>query len=121
MNYKGISFQNFTKNKSIALSDIDLVKRDLYIHLFTRRGERVKMPNFGTSIPDMLFEPMTEELLRRMYEEVSRVIEYDPRVKQLRLVVIPFYDRGAALIVADLLYVELDLKDTLHINIEFRG
>lgn len=79
------------------------------------------MPNFGTSIPDMLFEPMTEELLRRMYDEVARVIEYDPRVRQLRLAIIPFYDRGTAYIVADLLYVELNLKDTLHLNIEFRG
>lgn len=121
MNYTGISFQNFTKNKSIVLTDIELVKRDLQNHLFTRRGERVKMPNFGTSIPDMLFEPMTEDLMRQMYAEVEQVIDYDPRVLKLDLTLVPFYERSTALIIAELFYVELNLKDVLHLNIEFRG
>ena len=47
-----------------TLTDIDLVKRDLLNHFYTKKGERLMKPNFGSIIWDLLMEPedtVTEE------------------------------------------------------------
>jgi phage baseplate assembly protein W len=61
--------------------DKDLVKRDLLNHIFTRRGERVMNPTFGTSIHDLLFEPFNESLKDRIISEIREVIDAEPRVQ----------------------------------------
>jgi phage baseplate assembly protein W len=67
------------KASSRILVDKDLAKRDLMNHFYTRRGERLANPEFGSIIWDMLFEPMdayTESLIQ---EDVERIINSDPR------------------------------------------
>jgi len=61
--------------------DKNLVKRDLLNHIFTRRGERVMNPTFGTSIHDLLFEPFNESLKDRIISEIREVIDAEPRVR----------------------------------------
>ena len=98
-----------------------MVNRDLYNHIFTRKGSRVKMPTFGTSIPDMLFEQLDDDLMLILDTELREVIAYDPRVKLLSLNLYPIYDLGTVYAVADLQYIELDLNGKLDIKLEFEG
>ena len=119
--YKGFSFFRYQYDKSIVVTDVQLVKNDLYNHIFTRKGERLKMPLFGTQIPDLLFEPMTEELLFTVDSELRRVFNYDPRVEIVSFDIYPFYDTQTILAVADLNYIELDVTDRFDLNLEFQG
>jgi phage baseplate assembly protein W len=116
--YKGFSFKNFEKNKSFIIKDLELVKEDLINHIYTRFGERVKMANFGTRIPDLVFEPLDIESLTIINEDLDDVFNYDPRVQLINLDIIPDFDENIVLAYAELFYVELNLKDTLHINIQ---
>ena len=117
--YKGFSTKKFQNKKDFVLTDIDLVKEDLINHIFTRRGERVKMADFGTSIPDLIFEPLVEEVVVRVRDELNRVFTYDPRVEVVDMVVIPLYDESAIVALADLNYIELNETDRLSLRIEF--
>ena len=119
--FKGISFSSYNENKSIKIFDIDLIKRDLTNHIFTRIGERVKMPNYGTRIPDMLFEQMDDESLSVIYNDFSYVMNYDPRVSVLDIKIIPLYEQNAVYCVADLQFIDFGLTDTLYIRLEFEG
>ena len=67
--YRGISFTNYDDNKILSMYDINLVKKDLMNHIFTRLGERIMMPTFGTRIPDLVFEPLDNKTLEIIYEE----------------------------------------------------
>ena len=122
--YKGFSFKNWQKTKSFTVTDVDLVKQDLLNHIFTRKGQRVGLRGFGTSIEDLLFEPFDDDTIVLISDQVRAVIDYDPRV-ELRTEedyqVIPDYDRGILLITARLYYVELNLVNILHINLEFES
>lgn len=63
-----------------TLTDIDLVKRDLLNHFYTKKGERLMKPNFGSIIWDLLMEPedtVTEEEIK---DDIKRIIDTDPRV-----------------------------------------
>lgn len=70
-------------SSSRVLTDKALAIRDLKNHFYTRRGERVMNPEFGSIIWEMLFEPLdsyTEGVVR---DDVERIINSDPRWKLL--------------------------------------
>ncbi len=117
--YKGFSTFEFQKNKSTTLRDVELVKLDLLNHLFTSRGTRIMMPNFGTSLPSLVFEPIDEVTVEEVRTEVAAVFDYDPRVRTIKFNVIPDYDNYTIIVEASLLYVELDTVDDFNLNIQF--
>ena len=122
--YKGFSFKGWQQNKSFILTDVDIVKQDLLNHIFTRRGDRVGQRGFGTVIQDLVFEPFDDDTIVLVSDQVRAVIAFDPRV-ELRseddFIVQPDYDTGVLAIAARLFYVELNLTDILHINLEFES
>ncbi len=117
--YRGLSFRNFSKNKSIKLYDVDLVKKDIWNNIFTRRAERVKMFSYGTRIPDIVFEPLDDIALDVIEEDLHAVIAGEPRVNLVDMRIVPLYDRGVVIASIVLYYLELDFTDTLSINITF--
>jgi phage baseplate assembly protein W len=78
--YKGFSTvnNNFSSSK---LTDTDLIKRDLLNHFAIRKGEKLMNGEFGTSLRDLIMDPLTEETKAIVIQEVNAVIENDPRVR----------------------------------------
>ena len=62
----GKQFGNF------KLYDIELAKRDLLNELYTRKGERIMSPEFGSIIWDLLFD-------------MQRILTKDPRLELRQL------------------------------------
>lgn len=119
--YVGFSTKQYEKNKSFILTDVDLVKEDLLNHIFTKKGDRPKMPNFGTRIPDLAFEPLDAKSLRIVNVDLTAVFNYDPRVKLNTLRILPLYEEKAIVAVADLDFIYLNFSGQLDIRIEFEG
>lgn len=119
--YKGYSSHEYVPKKTFSIQDVELVKLDLLNHIFTRKGERVMMPAFGTRIPDLAFEPLDTITLSILEEDLRTVFNFDPRVDLLELVVTPYYDSNAVTAAARLLYVELNMVDVLELNIVFES
>lgn len=119
--YKGFSSFEFAQKKKFRLTDVELVKMDLLNHIFTKRGSRVMMPTFGTDIPNLVFEPLDEEVVELVREQLQQVINFDPRVEGLELNVQPNFGTGEIIASARLLYVELNTVDSFELNITFEG
>lgn len=117
--YKGFSTQQYENRKTFVLRDVELVKRDLLNHIFTSKGERVKMPTYGTIIPDVVFEPLDDITIRAIRRDLLTVIAYDPRVTERSLELVPYYDKNSLLIIMDLDYVEIGMNDILEIKLQF--
>lgn len=118
--YRGFSSHQYLANKqSMTLTDVSLVKRDLLNHIFTRRGERLMMPNFGTTIPDLLFEPIDEETIKEVRQQLTMVFNYDPRVSLIDMAVYAVPDMNGIIASAVLQYIELDTVDRFDLHIEF--
>lgn len=77
--YKG--FSTVAGVKSNQLYDIELIKQDLINHFYTRKGERVMNPNFGSIIWDMLYEPLDASNKDEIVEDCKIIIAKDPRVE----------------------------------------
>lgn len=76
----GFSTQEMEGKRGWSVTDIQLIKRDLLNHFYTRKGERVMLPTFGTIIWDLLFEPFTDSVKGAIEADVRKVVKSDPRV-----------------------------------------
>jgi hypothetical protein len=103
--------------KGFRRTGAELVKQDLLYHLFTRRGERVMMPEFGTDLQDMVFEPNDPITQDRISSEIQSVIDHDPRVELIRSVVSVDEDNHMITVEVLLRFIELEIVDTLNLDI----
>ncbi len=62
-----------------TLVDSEIAKRDLMNHFYTRRGERVQNPEFGSILHELVFEPLDQETEEAALDDVKRIINNDPR------------------------------------------
>lgn len=62
-------------------SDLNQIRSDLLILLLTNPGERVMMPEFGTGLRDLIFEPNDPTLSLRAREMIIKSIStFEPRI-----------------------------------------
>lgn len=106
-------------SNTLALTDVALVERNILNHLFTAKGSRLMMPNFGTNLDKMIFEPLDPILLADLYSEIETVIKFDPRVKLISLILTPDYDVNIVSVSITLQYLELQVTKSLNLNITF--
>ena len=118
--YKGFSTANWLETRSFQVADIEVIKHDLSNHIFTRLGERVMQPGFGTRIPDMAFEPNDEETIKIIKDDVIKVISYDPRVQLKSVEVYPIPDNNTIIIMVTVYYVEFQVTSVLNIDVKSR-
>lgn len=78
--FKGFSTVD-RRNSNFKLYDIELAKRDLLNEFYTRKGERLMSPAFGSIVWDLLFDPMTPETTELIKEDTLRIITKDPRLE----------------------------------------
>jgi len=79
-------FNTVDQNRpSYVLTGDDLVKRDLLNEFYTKLGERVMRPNFGSKIWDHLMDPSTADLDQIIKDDIARVIKKEPRADLVNL------------------------------------
>jgi len=66
---------------NFKIYDIELAKRDLLNEIYTRKGERLMSPEYGYIVWDLLFDPLTYELVNIIREDTLRIISRDPRLE----------------------------------------
>lgn len=124
--YRGFSTKFYGKcsgnNTTVgfSLKDLALIKQDLLNHIFTSKGERYMQPTFGTNIPDIIFEPLTNDVVARIEEEIVHVVQSDPRVSLLHIQIDSDPDAYTVTVNLLLEYIELDVVDGFEFNIEFK-
>jgi phage baseplate assembly protein W len=101
---------------SFSTVNVETVKRDLLNHIYTIPGERVMQPNFGTRIPLLAFQPLDQTTLKIIEDDLRMVVNYDPRVKLVDIALVPLPDNNAIVALIDLIYVQLDVPETLKLE-----
>lgn len=91
--------------------DINTVKQDLINNFHIRQGEKLDDPSFGTIIWDVLFDPLTDQLKKLIVEDVTRIINYDPRVNPQEILV-DSYEHGIT-VTCTLTYIDYNITETL--------
>jgi phage baseplate assembly protein W len=88
--FTGFSTTDSVRTRQRTFYDIELCKRDLMNHFFTRVGERVMRSNWGCSIWNYLMEPFTPSIKNQISAEAVRIVTADPRCKLVALNIVEF-------------------------------
>lgn len=59
--------------------DLDLARQDLLNHFNTRKGERIMLPEFGSIVWELLFDPLDDRTVYLIDQDVRAIIKNDPR------------------------------------------
>lgn len=113
--YRGLSTVGNPSN-SFALYDLALIKQDIINHFHIRRGEKLENPEFGTIIWDVLFDPLDEQLKELIAQNVTEIVNYDPRVKVDQLVVSQ-YESGIQ-IECELTYLPYNISEAIRFRFD---
>ena len=98
------------------LYDLALIKQDILNHFHIRQGEKLSDPEFGTIIWDVLFDPLTEQLKEAIVNNVTAIVNYDPRV-QVTNVAIDQYESGLQIEI-DLSYLPYNISENLKLQFD---
>lgn len=120
--YVGFSTRNYEeRGGTFTIYNVECVEQDLINAIFTERGQRVMMPNYGTRIPLLAFEPGDQQTIDIITLDLTEVFKNDPRVNLLNLDVIPALDSNAIVAVAKLEYIEFNVTKDLNITVESKN
>jgi phage baseplate assembly protein W len=98
------------------VTDVELVKQDLLNHFAIRRGEKLMNPEFGSIIWNCLYEPITDEIRGIIIDDVTKIVNYDPRT-QVVDITIDQYDTGLQLEI-DIEYVTTSQQERLVLSFD---
>jgi len=76
-----IGYNTIDQVKNFTLTDKELVKRDLLNSIMIREGEMPGRPEVGTNIWSYVFDPNTDDVVRKIKAEIQRLIDTDPRIQ----------------------------------------
>ena len=108
--YRGFSTVN-TTIENTTLYDLELIKQDLINNFHIRKGEKLENPTFGTIIWDALYEPFTDQLKQVIVNDVTQIVNADPRTNVVRAVVTA--KDNAIQIEVTLIYLPYNIQDTI--------
>lgn len=112
--YRG--FSSSTKDKSFKIYDHEAIKQDIINHFHIRQGEKLSDPTFGCIIWDILFEPFTVDLQQAIVENVTFIINYDPRV-QAEEVIVDQYENGIQ-VTATVKFLNYSIVEEMRFNFD---
>lgn len=113
--YKGFSTVS-TDTINGALYDLALIKQDLINHFHIKKGEKLENPEFGTIIWDMLFEPLTEQVKELIVNDVTTIVNSDPRIKTVQTIVTQV--KQGLQIELTLIYVPYNIQESMQFTFD---
>ena len=75
-----VGYNTIDQVKKFTLTDKELVKRDLLNAIMIREGQLPGRPEVGTNIWSYVFDPNTDDTVRKIKNEIQKLIDADPRI-----------------------------------------
>jgi phage baseplate assembly protein W len=100
----------------------DAIKANLLNFLLTAKRERVMNPQFGSGLPDLLFEPVTDTFIEQAESLIYNGIElFFPQVQILNLNVDLYPDNSTVVIYLKYTVINTNIEDELQLNLNNGG
>tara|TARA_B100000029_G_C17598824_1_gene965087 strand:- start:3999 stop:4442 length:444 start_codon:yes stop_codon:yes gene_type:complete len=113
--YRGLSTVD-PANRSNVLYDIALIKQDIINHFHIRQGEKLENPEFGTIVWDVIYEPLTEQLKTVIAQNITEIVNSDPRVS-VDAIVIDQYESGI-IVDCTLSYLPYNISEQMRLTFD---
>jgi phage baseplate assembly protein W len=118
--FKGFSTVGTSLSREHTFYDIELIKRDLMNHFYTRIGERVMRPTWGCRIWDYVMEQFTPSVRDDIVSEVIRICRAETRVTLDESSVLVYERNQGIRVEVPLVFSPHNVKDTFSLDFERR-
>lgn len=109
-------------NDILVDNDLDAIKNSVRNIFSTRKGQKLLTPEFGSSLEQYLFEPITEIYARAIGDDILTSLEkYEPRIEVLKVLVLPNPDQNQYNISVAYKFLEFKKESVLNILAQFGG
>jgi len=103
---------------SLRLKNMELAKQDLINHFNIRKGEKWTDPTFGSNLPYYIFQPLDENTIELINDDVYQVISYDPRFEISDTEVTVVHDSHTITVSVKLIYLPTTTATDLQIKFD---
>ena len=110
--FKGFSTIN-RQYGNFKLYDKELAMRDLLNELYTRRGERLMSPSYGSIVWDLLFDPLIDSVIAAIDDDCRRIVTKDPRLELIQVLVTESVDQQNVVVTLMLRYLPTSTVEEL--------
>ena len=109
-------------NDILVDNDIDAIKNSIRNIFSVRKGQKLLNPEFGSSLDQYLFEPITEIYARAIGDDILTAIQrYEPRIEVLKVKVVANQDDSQYNISVVYRFLEIKKESVLNIIAQFGG
>ena len=107
---------------NVVDNDLEAIKNSVRNIFSTRKGQKLLTPEFGSSLEQYLFEPITEIYARAIGDDILTSLEkYEPRIEVLKVFVLPNPDQNQYNISVAYKFLEFKKESVLNILAQFGG
>lgn len=110
--FKGFSTIN-RQYGNFKLYDKELALRDLLNELYTRKGERLMSPSYGSIVWDLLFDPLIDTVIEAITDDCRRIVDKDPRLELIQVLVTESVDQQSVQVTLVLRYLPTSTVEEL--------
>lgn len=123
ISYRGIYTRDFAFDGFVDITDGNSLIQNVYSILLTRRGERLFMPNFGTTLEDRIFDLMMEGDDDNILTEcVTELREHEPRVNvSMADSYVEINEGGNGMVITLALELPAGVKQVIRLPFKSRG
>jgi phage baseplate assembly protein W len=109
-------------NDILVDNDLEAIKNSVRNIFSTRKGQKLLTPEFGSSLEQYLFEPITEIYARAIGDDILTSLEkYEPRIEVLKVLVLPNPDQNQYNISVAYRFLEFKKESVLNILAQYGG
>lgn len=110
--FKGFSTIN-RQYGNFKLYDKELALCDLLNELYTRKGERLMSPSYGSIVWDLLFDPLIDTVIEAITDDCRRIVDKDPRLELIQVLVTESVDQQSVQVTLVLRYLPTSTVEEL--------
>jgi phage baseplate assembly protein W len=112
----GIGFSTINSKDILVDEDILAIKNSIKNIFSTKKGEKILAPEFGSSLEQYLFQPVSESFGRLIAQEIiNDLTTYEPRVEVEKVKVLADPDKNQYDILIAYRFLEIKKQSTLSI------
>lgn len=115
--YRGFSSHQLQRSKNGMVVGTELIVLDLLNFIFTAKRSRRRMPDYGTNIPSLTFQPLDQIIIDDVRDDLERAVKYDPRLALVSINIEPDYDKHQLQAAVTVRFVEMDVMETVNLDI----
>lgn len=118
----GLGIDTVPSSDLLVDNDIDAIKNSIKNIFTTKKGEKVLNPEFGCSLDQYLFEPITEVYAQLIGNDILTGIQrFEPRVEITNITVIPVYDQNLYYITCYYTLLQIQKQSTINLIAQLGG